>query len=232
MTSLKLSLAFGLAGISAAISAQTFTIKSSIHIEGLPAEMASMADMDMVTYIKGEKVKTESSGMMGSRTQLFDGEKTIFLSEMMGNKMGYTSTKAEMEANDKNTPPQKPTFEYTDEKKTIAGYECTKVVMKMTSGKQPMTAYLWVTDKLVIAKNPFAADRTQGNVDFSELKGHPLGMEFPQSRNGQTTSLIITATEVSTDPIDDSVFVLDTTGYKMMSYAEMMSSLKAMRGGR
>lgn len=231
MKQLKLSI-FALVCASASLLAQdNYTIKSTLKIEGMPPEMAAMADMDMVTHVKGEKVKTESTGMMGSRVMVYDGTKSIMLSDMMGNKMGYTQTKAEMDANDKDTPPAKPVFEYTNEKKMIAGHECTKVLMKITVDKQPTTNVLWVTDKLPIKPNKYSSDRSRGSYDFSELKGYPLSMEFSMSRNGQTMTMVITATEINTTPVDDSVFVLDTSDYKMMTYKEMMEKVKAM-GGR
>lgn len=210
---------------------QEYTIKSTMKMEGMPPEMSAMADMDMVTYVKGDKVKTESTGMMGSRVTVYDGQKSITLSDMMGNKVGFTQTREEMDANDKNTPPAKPVFEMTNEKKTIAGYECTKVIMKMTIDKQATSNVLWVTDKLNIKSNKYAADRSRGSYDFSELKGYPLSMEISMSRNGQNMTMVMTATEVSTAAVDDSEFKLDTTGYKMMTFKEMQDRMKAM-GGR
>ena len=162
--------------------------------------------------------------MMGGRTLLIDGEKMTSLNDRMGNKTGYTATRAELEEADKIKNNPKPKLNYTSEKKTIAGYECTKVVVTTLREKEEMTSILWVTDKLNIKNNSLM--RAQGGkdgLDLSELKGYPLAMEMNQSMNGQNLQMIMTATSVSAGPIDDAIFQLSTEGYRMMTYKEMMS---------
>jgi hypothetical protein len=44
--------------------------------------------------------------------------------------------------------------------------------------------------------------------------------------------LLVTATEVITAKIEDSVFKVDTTGYKMITYKEMQEKMKAAEGGK
>jgi general stress protein 26 len=203
---------------------ENYTIKMAMRMEGLPPEMAAMGEMEITNYIKGDKLKSETLGMMGGRTLLIDGEKMTSLNDRMGNKTGYTATRAELEEADKIKNNPKPKLNYTSEKKTIAGYECTKVVVTTLREKEEMTSILWVTDKLNIKNNSLM--RAQGGkdgLDLSELKGYPLAMEMNQSMNGQNLQMIMTATSVSAGPIDDAIFQLSTEGYRMMTYKEMMS---------
>ena len=112
------ALAFG----SIQLNAQdNITVKMSVKVEGLPEEYAGMAENDVITYMKGDKSKTEVTSMMGSQIFLNDGTMTTALFEQMGNKTGWTMTKAEADADEKENAgkKQKPTIEYTAEKKPL-----------------------------------------------------------------------------------------------------------------
>lgn len=218
---------------SLAVHAQNqYTVKMNMHIEGLPPEYSAMADMDMVTYVKGDKMKTETTGMMGSSVTYFDGTKLTSLNDQMGNKFGYTATKEEIEAGDKNDKSEKPKIEYTTETKNIAGYECTKaIVTSVDKDKKEKKMTVWTTDKLTYAHRGIVRAQGRGGMDLSELKGYPLAMESSENRNGQEMKFVIAATDVSTAAVDDAVFNVSTEGYKMMTYKEMLEKRKAMGGG-
>lgn len=214
-----------------AIAQEDYTVKMNMKIEGLPPEMAGFGEQETVTYIKGEKTKTEITSMMGSQTMLFDGKTHTFLSDAMGNKSGYTATKEEMEAASKNDKEVKPKIEYTTEKKTIAGYECTKaIVTSEGKDKKENKIIVWVTDKIKsdITKNK-KGDR--GMMNLGDIKGYPLEMEMSQSQQGMDMKIVISATNVSTKPVDDSVFKVSTDGYKMSTYKEFSEKMKSMKAG-
>lgn len=214
---------------SIASAQDNYVIKMGVKIEGLPAEYAAMGEMDIITTIKGEKLKTERNGMMESSISVYDGKKMISLSEAMGQKTGFTATKEELEAPDKNTKTEKPKIEYTSEKKMIAGYECTKVLMTTTcADKKDNIVILWVTDKVKYSHPEANKAAGRGMMDLSELKGYPLAMEMNQIANGVPIKILMTTTEISTANIDDSVFILNTDGYTMLSYKDMQAKQKAM----
>ncbi|MDI9342092.1 MAG: DUF4412 domain-containing protein [Sediminibacterium sp.] len=229
----KIVLLAAFAGLGVAAMAQDcITIKMMNKVDGLPAEYAAMGETETVVYIKGEKSKTEISSMMMSMTMLNDGEKTTTIQEAMGNKMGWVMTKAEAEEASKTdaTNPNKPKVEYTTEKKTIAGYECTKVLVTTTGkDKQQNTATVWVTDKI---KNPNSGKKTGRMMgpDLTGVNGFPLETSFKQNQGGMDITVTSIATEVKTDKIDDSTFTIDTNGYKMMTYKEMKEQIKAQSG--
>lgn len=218
---------------SSLLSAQdNYTIKISIKTEGLPAEMAAYGEQDMITYMKGDKSKTEISSMMFSSTVYFDGQKMTSLTDAMGNKTAYTATKEELEASDKGEKTEKPKIEYTTEKKMIAGYECTKAVLtSVGKDKKETKTTVWTTEK--IKNNHMSSGKARkGMVDLSDVKGYVLAMEMPMNFQGTEAKVVMTATEVSTAAIDDATFTVNTDGYKMMTYKEMMEKQKAMMQGR
>lgn len=209
--------------------AQEYTVKMNMKIEGLPPEMAGFGEQETVTQIKGEKSKTEMTSMMGTTIMLFDGKKHTFLTEMMGNKTGYTATKEEMEAMAKDDKDPKPKIEYTSEKKMIAGYECTKAIVTATGkDKKETQMIVWVTDKI---KHDMPKSKNRNMMDLGDLKGYPLEMEMHQAQQGMDMKIVISATDVSTKPVDDSVFAVNTDGFKMYTYKEFSEKMKAQKGG-
>ena len=218
-----LCIAFG------AIAQDDYTIKMSMKIEGLPAEYAAFGDQDITTYIKGDKLKTERTGMMMSSTVYYDGQKMTSLTDAMGNKSAFTATKAELEATEKPDKAAKTKIDYTTEKKSIAGYECTKALITTTSEGKESKSTVWCTDKIKYNGSAIGKAQNRG-PDLSELKGYPLSMEMTDNSQGQEMKIVMTATEVLKIPLDNSIFVPNTDGYKMMTYKEMLDQQKAMKG--
>jgi len=225
------------------IAQDNFTIKSSVKMDGLPEEYAAFAESDKTVMMKGNKSKTETTTMMSSSIELFDGKTTTMLQEYMGNKSGWTATMEEVEAESKDDTKKddpKPVFEKTSEKKMIAGYECVKTIVKVTgkdNDKKDFTLdiHIWHTDKI---KKPQTANSSSnkpkrrsmsgGGFDFKEISGYPMQIEFKTKQQGMDLTYIETVSEVSTAAIDDSEFNVSTDGYKMMTYKEMKEQMKKM----
>jgi hypothetical protein len=227
------SLFFALAAAALPVSLagqDNYTIKMSVKTEGLPAEYAAYGEQDIVTYVKGDKSKTEISSMMLTSTVWYDGNVLTSVADRAGTKSGFTATKEELEA-DKEKKDAKPTIEYIDEKRTIAGYECSKaIVTSMDKENKPKKIVVWYTDKIKI--NPsHRRSANRGMTDLGDLKGHPMAMEMTQDYQGGEMKINMTTTEVKQTPIDDAVFVPNTEGYKMMSYKEAKDMMKRPGGG-
>jgi len=199
------------------------TVKSKITTEGLPAEYAAMGEMEFVAYISGDNFRYDMSSMMTTNIFIQKGNNVISLTEAMGQKMGYKTTVAEMEKSKKDL--QKPKIEYTTDKKMIAGYECTKVLITVTGkdGKPTVMVY-WVTEAIKVDTKKFKSE--QQDMDLSELKGYPLGMEMTQSANGMELKIIMTTTEVIMGPVGEDVFNVSTDGYNLMSLTEFRAMSK------
>jgi len=218
---------------SFAFAQDDLTVKMTVKIDGLPPEYAAAGESEIVSYHKGDKSKEEQSSMMGSSTTINDGKTTTFIAEQMGEKTGWTASKEELDAaSGKDKSDDKPKIEYLTDKKTIATYECTKAILT-TIGKdkkeQKMT--VWFTEKLKLS-NSKTKNRRGPSMNFGDLKGRPLEIEMSMNQGGMDLKLLVTATEVITAKIEDSVFKVDTTGYKMITYKEMQEKMKAAEGGK
>ncbi|MCC6372761.1 MAG: hypothetical protein IT236_17285 [Bacteroidia bacterium] len=193
----------------------SFTIKMNMKMEGLPAEYAAYGEQEI-------------SSMMFTTVSFTDGNKHTSLTEAMGNKTGFVTTKEEMEKIDKKDKTEpKPKIEYTSEKKTIAGYECTKaIVTTIDKEKKEAKVNVWFTEKIKL--DPALTKQNKGMFDLGEIKGTPLEIEIKQNADGTEIKVIITTTEVLTSPIADSFFVPNTEGYTMTTYGEWKDKMKAM----
>jgi hypothetical protein len=215
-----------------AFSQENYTVKMSMKIDGLPPEYAAYGEQETVTQIKGEKTRTEVTSMMGSQVIVFDGKTQTSLSDAMGNKTGFTATKEELETAEKSDKDAKPKIEYTTEKKTIAGYECTKaIIISKDKDKKENKMNVWVTDKI---KHDMKGKRSggRGMMDLGDLKGYPLEMEMSTNQNGMDMKIDVVATEVTTTPVDDSVFTVNTDGYKMLTFKDWQQKMKDATQGK
>ncbi len=196
-----------------------------MKIEGLPPEQAAMmGDMETKVTFKNGKALTEVTSMMFSQQMVVDETGMTMLMEQMGNKIAMKQTKEEMEKAEAKVKekPADPKIEYTNETKTIAGYECKKaIVTTVGKDKKEEKMEMWYSDKF---ENPNKEGKGRGQNVMKGLKGMPF--EYAGGQGGMKFKM--TAKEVSTDPVSDSKFVLSTEGYKVMTADE----LKAMQGGK
>lgn len=201
------------------------SITFGMTIEGLPPEQAAMmGDMETKVYFKNGKTLTEINSMMFTQQILVDDAGMLLLMDQMGNKIAVKQTKEEMKKEaEKNKDEKEPKIEYVDETKTIAGYECKKaIVTYVNKEKKEEKAEVWYCEKF---ENPNKDGGNKNSNMYKNIKGMP----FEYSVNQGPMKILVSAKEVTTDPIPDDKFTLSTDGYKMMT----MDELKAMgRGGK
>jgi GLPGLI family protein len=196
-----------------------------MKIEGMPPEQAAMlGDMESKMTFKNGKVLNEMTSMMFTNQVAVDEKGMTMLMEQMGNKIAVKQTKEEMakeEAKSKEKPVD-PKIEYTEETKTIAGYECKKAnITTVGKDKKEEKIEMWYCDKF---ENPNKDGKGRGQGIMKGLKGMPF--EYSGGQGGMKFKMV--AKEVSVDPVSDSKFELSTEGYKLMT----MDELKAMQGGK
>ena len=189
----------------------------SVAVEGLPPEQASMMKgMELNMTFKDKKSRAEFSSAMMTTTTVSDDNGSLTLMDGMGQKSFTKISKADMEKESKKNP--EPKITYTEEKKTIAGYECKKAIVEVKDQKgETQKLNVWYTEKL-----PNNGGGKMGQ--FKGLKGAPL--EF--DANMGPMKMKMTATKVSLTPVADSQFVLSTDGYTEMK----MEDLQKMRSGQ
>ncbi|MCB0761343.1 MAG: DUF4412 domain-containing protein [Flavobacteriales bacterium] len=183
-------------------------ITFKIEYTQLPAEMAgfeSMLPTEMVSYIKGHKSRNEqTTAITGQQVTIVDSETsyTVSLMNLLGNKIALEITPEEAEASKSNESDMK--IEYTKEKKEIAGYTCTKVLISFPEMATPLIVY--------VTKDIKGA--TQEN--FGDLEGFPL--EYIVAAEGVQARYY--AVKVEEKPISDDLFNIPTD-YKKMSQTEL-----------
>lgn len=196
---------------------QEGSVTYSVSVEGIPPEQAAMMKgMELNMAFKNKKSRVEFSSPMMTSTTVSNDDGSLTLMDGMGMKSFVKMTKADLEKESKKTPDPKIT--YTEEKKTIAGYECKKALVELKDQKgETQKANVWYCEKL-----PYNSGGRMGQ--FKGLKGAPL--EFDSNQGPMKMKM--TATKVSTSPIAENQFILSTEGYTEMKKED----LDKMRGGK
>jgi len=115
-------------------------------------------------------------------------------------------------------------YNYTEESKTIAGYNCKKVIMTATDLEtdEEESVVLWVTSELGLGDD----------INFTDhpgLKGYPLSTETKTDINGETVTLVQTATKiVPNKKVKATQFLLPSDA---KDFSEAPEELKQMLGG-
>ncbi len=197
-------------------------ITYSMEPQGIPEEQAAMMKgMENKFYFKNGKVRSEVTTAFGTTIIVKDEKDNVTtLMDMMGQK-SYLKTDAKSKSSKVESPD--PQITYTEEKKTIAGYECKKAVVetKDENGKTE-SHVVWYTEKL-----PYVSSGGKRNpVNFKGLKGAP--MEFEKKFGNMTMKII--ATSVSLAEVPDSKFKVSTEGYTQVSEEDIKRGM--MGGGK
>ncbi len=174
-------------------------------------QVASMLSGSKATFtFKEGKVRVDVDIAVSKTTTVVKDGKVTTLADVMGQKYKMVT--------DTSAPDPKAAkdykVDYTKETKTIAGYECTKVVIKPKEGND-IIAY--VTDKIT-AKNK--------SFPYKEVKGFP--MEYQQAAGGGIMlTFSVTSVDLTT-PVSDDLFAVSTDGYTETTPEQFMK----MFGGK
>ena len=186
------------------------SITYSVSVDGMPPEQAAMMKgMELNMAFKDKKSRVEFSSPMMTSTTVSDDDGSLTLMDGMGMKSFTKLNKADMEKESKKNP--EPKITYTEEKKTIATYDCKKAVIEVKDQKgETQKLNVWYTEKL-----PNNGGGRMGQ--FKGLKGAPLEFESNQG----PMKMKMTATKVSLSPIPDTQFKLSTDGYTEMKMEDL-----------
>lgn len=194
------------------------TVIYNMEFQGLPAEAASMmGTMETKVYFKKDKSLSEVTSSMGTIKTLMDSKGMLMTMDQMGQKVFMKSSPADLEKQTKDLAT--PKIEYVNETKTIAGYECKKAIITTHVKDEDVKTEVWYTDKIVSS----AMGKSKDAAMFKGLKGFPLEYVVSQGQ----IKIKMTAKEVTTAPVPDSMFALSTEGFTEMN----MDDLKKAQGG-
>lgn len=162
---------------------------------------------DVIIYFKNEKTLMEMITPIYTMKTLMDEKGSIILMDGAGQKFFIRKTRDEMLKEKASKKMIEPVIVFTNEKKKILGYDCTKATITIDNGrggKSTMTG--WHTDKI------HTGGATMGFLD-AEVAAKFKGMLLEVDRKQGSISTKMTATEISMKPVPDSKFVLSTAGY-------------------
>ena len=185
---LLLALAAGLFITASAQKPFQGTIKSKISVEGTtdPNILANVPD-HAETIIFGNKHKiVMNQGNGVSTTIIRDGDLKVMYIVIDVPGFGKYYIKSTKEAIEKKRALSKYDFTYTEEYKTILGYNCQKVIVKITNLEDDETK----TGVMYVTNDPSFSDGTNF-FETPGLKGWPMRSENTQTLDDGTEFTVI-----------------------------------------
>lgn len=193
------------------------SIKMSISYQDLPAEYEGQVPSEFVYYFsKDGKFKTDIvSPLYTIGTVINPDGSTVFLYDMMGQKMAYKSPAKELEdkvAEVESKEENEPKINDTGETKVIAGFTCKKYEVTDENGE---ITEIFATEEIVM---PASFDKA--SVNNKGIKGFP--MQF-SAKQGEWT-MTCTVTQVKKGGVNNSMFVIsdDYTELSQEQFEGMM----------
>ena len=183
------------------------TVVYDLTIEDASVDQAvvkSMAGTTKTVYIKGSKARTELVTPAFQQSVIYDGrtDSTIILRELGNSRYMSFLNAAKRAAQHKRFDGI--TFTYTNDTKTILGYECKRVEAKLKDGAM---FNIYYAPSIVPSNRMF-------EYQFKDLPGFVLEYET-LSEDGKT-KVNYTATKISLTPVPAAKFDLPKTGYRII----------------
>ena len=143
---------------------------------------------------------------LGTQATIIDGTKNVIAVLKEYGDQKYLIQLTPIEWRDANKRYENVSFSFTNDTKTIAGYNCKKAIGKLSDGS---SFTVWYTPDLIPENKDFQ------NANKS-LPG--LAMEYEAALG----NLIVTYTvsKISFSPVPAIKFDLPKTGYRVLTYAE------------
>jgi len=176
---------------------------------------AAMLPKEMVSYVKGAKVRVEQSVMGVTTVSVSDSEKKtgFMLMDQFGTKTAYTIDSKDME---KESTDASKNYDvtYTEETKEIAGYKCKKAEIKNKADGVVTNA--WVTEQI-----------KGTNKQYPFLKGFALEYNV-HNDNGMTIAMKVKTFEKMKVP--NEYFEIPKE-YTKKTMADFQKEMEKMQGG-
>ena len=157
-----------------------------------------------IFYVKAKMARTDFIAEGYRQTIIYDNKtgKTVILSEIGAEK--YVSNLSPEEWKEQNKKYDNKEVVFTNEKKTILGYECKKAIVKLTDG----TIFSFFYALTIV---PSA---TENPLQFKDIPG--LVLEYETSSGSSNATITYTASSVNLSPVPASRFEIPTKGFRML----------------
>jgi len=169
-----------------------------------PNIVKAMAGTTKVLYLKGSKSRSDLEAPGFKQTTLFDSktDSTVILRELGSSKyISYLDKNKRLEKNKKYNGIQ---FTNTNDRKTILGYDCVKVVARLADGT---TYNVYYAPNIVPVNNEY-------DYQFKGLPGFVLEYEA-ESEDGKTR-VNYSATKINLAPVPIAKFDVPKSGYRVI----------------
>ncbi|MCW3107334.1 MAG: hypothetical protein JWQ09_1840 [Segetibacter sp.] len=169
-----------------------------------PLVVKAMSGTTKVLYIKGARTRSDLETPNFKQIALYDSktDSTIILRELGSTK--YISYLDGNKRKEKNNKYEGIKFTKTNEKKTILGYECIKVIANLADGS---TYDVYYTTSIV-------PSTTEYEYQFKDLPGFVL--EYQAEFEHGKTKVKFTASKISLVPVPVAKFDVPKNGYRVL----------------
>jgi len=159
-----------------------------------------------VIYLKGNSSRSEMISSLGTQATIIDGKtgEVTILKDYGEQKYMIKMTSSNWKESNKKY--EGVSFTYTDEYKTIAGYNCQKALGKMADGS---TFSVYFTRELVPV-----------NKDFQYVNKNLPGLAMQYEAFLGKMMVTYTVSSINFNPVPQAKFDLPKTGYRVMTYEE------------
>lgn len=184
----------------------TITYKISTQSENKLPGGDPLAGATNIIYLKGSLSRTEMASPLGKETTIFDEKNGVgvILKEYSGQKLMITLTRDNWINQNKKFDGI--AFVTTSEKKTIAGYNCTKGTAKLKDGSV----------MIVYFAPDISINNKEYNQTFKNLQGLPVQYEFQSGK----LRFIYVLVSIDLASVPFAKFDFPKSGYRIMTYDE------------
>lgn len=161
-----------------------------------------------VIYLKGSSSRSEMVSSLGTQATIIEGKTGNVTVLKDYGEQKYMIKMTPENWRESNKKYEGITFTYTEEYKTIAGYNCQKAVGKLSDGT---TFTVYFTRELVPA-----------NKDFQYLNKKLPGLAMQYEASLGKTMVTYTVSTINFNPVPLTKFDLPRSGYRVMTYEESM----------
>lgn len=159
-----------------------------------------------VIYLKGNSSRSEMISSLGTQATIIDGKtgEVTILKDYGEQKYMIKMTSSNWKESNKKY--EGVSFTFTEEYKTIAGYNCQKAIGKMADGS---TFTVYYTKELVPV-----------NKDFQYVNKNLPGLAMQYEAVLGKMMVTYTVSSINFNPVPQAKLDLPKTGYRVMTYEE------------
>ena len=186
----------------------TITYDIVINTNNSKPQAADLLDgATSVIYLKGNSSRNEMISSVGTQATVIDGKTGDVTILKNYGEQKYMIKLTPDNWKESNKKYDSVSFTYTDEYKTIIGYNCQKAIGKLAKDSSTFTVY-------------FTKELVPVNKDFEYINKNLPGLAMQYEAVQGKKIVTYTVSNINFNPVLQSKFDLPTSGYRVMTYEE------------